>query len=313
MECTMTDRPAAVTTSFLLAPGVEMPAVGFGTYLIEPTETASAVTAALEAGYRHVDTAEAYDNESGVGQALRSVDDLDRDDVFVTTKLWPGNAAWGSQEKGHDQTVSSLEASLRRLDLEWVDLYLIHAPLARSVRVEQWQALVALRERGLARAIGVSNFSRAHLEELRAAGLPTPDANQIELHPWSQKRELVSYLRDNDILPIAYSSLAPLATWRHAAGHDSAKSDDLVAAARREDSPFRRIADKHEVTEAQVLLRWGVQQGYPVLPKTTDPERLAQNADLFGFALDDEDLALMAAEDRGDGLAWAIGDPLHAE
>lgn len=306
----MTSDPADGITSFPLAPGLEIPAVGFGTYLIEPSETADAVTAALDVGYRHVDTAEAYGNESGVGQALRSAD---LDEVLVTTKLWPGNAEWGSQEKDHAHTVSSLEASLERLGIDRVDLYLIHAPLARSVRVEQWRALVELRERGLTRAIGVSNFNRAHLEELKAAGLPIPDANQIELHPWSQKQELVSYLRDNDILPIAYSSLAPLATWRHAAGHDSAKPDDLVAEAERDDSPFRRIALKHGVTEAQVLLRWGVQHGYPVLPKTTNAERLVQNIDLFGFSLDDEDLALMEAQDRGDGLAWAMGDPLRAQ
>ena len=166
-----------------------------------------------------------------------------------------------------------------------------------------------LREQGKARAIGVSNFSQVHIEELRAAGLPLPDANQIELHPWSQKRQLVDYLRGNSIGVIAYSSLVPLSTWRTAAGQDSAKTDEMRAAGESPDSPFAAMARKHGVSEAQVLLRWGVQQGYAVLPKSTNPERIVQNADLFSFSLDDQDMASIAQMDRGTAVAWAIGDP----
>jgi 2,5-diketo-D-gluconate reductase A len=302
---------SSTTPAITIADGVRIPVVGFGTYLIPDADASGAVTAALDAGYRHVDTAEAYENETGVGSAVAAALDagLARDELFVTTKLFPGNPAWGAPAKTFDTTIESLDASLERLGLDHVDLYLIHAPLTPDQRVDQWRALVELREQGKTRAIGVSNFSQAHIEELLAAGLPRPDANQIELHPWSQKRELVDYLRATGIAPIAYSSLVPLSTWRVAEGHDSAKTDDMQAAGEAADSPFAAMAAKHGVTEAQVLLRWGVQQGYAVLPKSTNPERIRQNVDLFSFALDDEDTASIAGMDRGAGVAWPIGDP----
>jgi len=155
----------------------------------------------------------------------------------------------------------------------------------------------------------VGNFSQVHIEELLSAGLPRPDVNQIELHPWSQKQGLVDYLRATGIAPVAYSSLVPLSTWRAAEGHDSAKTDEMQAASEAADSPFAVMAAKYGVTEAQVLLRWGVQQGYAVLPKSTKPERIRQNADLFSFALDDKDMAAIAGMDRGAGVAWPVGDP----
>jgi 2,5-diketo-D-gluconate reductase A len=290
---------------------VDLPVVGFGTYLISNDEVSDAVTAALHAGYRHVDTAELYENEAGVGQAVNAALDagLRRDELFITTKVFPGNPAWGAPAKTFETTVAALDASLKRLELDHVDLYLIHAPLTPDERVEQWRALVDLREQGKTRAIGVSNFSQVHLEELLAAGLPAPDANQIELHPWSQKEELVNYLRVNSIAPIAYSSLVPLSTWRSAEGHDSAKTREMQAASEAADSPFAVMAAKYGVTEAQVLLRWAVQLGYAVLPKSTNPERIRRNADVFSFALDDEDMDAIAGMDRGDGVAWPIGDP----
>jgi len=155
----------------------------------------------------------------------------------------------------------------------------------------------------------VSNFGIQHIDALKAAGLLLPHANQIELHPWSQKSELVAYLKQNGIVPIAYSSLVPLATWRGAPGHDSAKTDAMKADGQRADSPFKVLAVKYGVTEAQVLLRWAVQNGYPVLPKSTKLERMKENAALFSFALSEGDLAAMASMDRGDGVAWSIGDP----
>lgn len=301
----------STTPVITIADGVHLPVVGFGTYLISDDEARAAVTAALDAGYRHVDTAEGYRNEVGVGRAVNAAlgAGLPRDELFVTTKLFPGNPAWGAPAKTFETTIESLAASLERLGLDRVDLYLIHAPLTPDERVDQWRALVDLREQGKTRAIGVSNFSQVHIEELIAAGLPRPDANQIELHPWSQKRELVAYLRATGIAPIAYSSLVPLSTWRAAEGHDSAKTDEMQAASESADSPFAAMARKYRVTEAQVLLRWGVQQGYAVLPKSTNRERIRSNADLFSFALDEEDMAAIAAMDRGAGVAWPTGDP----
>jgi 2,5-diketo-D-gluconate reductase A len=298
-----------------LTTDVEIPYLGFGTYLIPDGEVAAAVSEAIRAGYRHIDTAEGYENESGVGagikQALES-EGLTRSDLFVTTKLWPGNPAWGQPAKTIESTVTSLDQSLERLGLDYVDLYLIHAPFERDQRLAQWRGLVELNRQGKARAIGVSNFSVKHIEELKAAGLPMPVANQIELHPWSQKPELVRYLNDNAVTPIAYSSLVPLSTWRTAEGQDSAKTDRMKADGEQADAPFKVMATKYGVSEAQVLLRWAIQKGYPVLPKSTNPDRIRKNADIFGFSLDHEDMAAIEKMDRGDGVAWAPGDPTKA-
>ncbi len=296
--------------------GFDMPAVGFGTYLIPNAETSVAVSRALHAGYRHVDTAEAYGNEEGVGEGIRDASaalGLVREDVFVTTKLWPGNPAWGQPAKSRDATVAALEASLERLGLDYVDLYLIHAPFAGDGRLDQWRALVSLRDRGMARAVGVSNYSIDHIREIEEAGLPLPDANQIELHPWSQKPELVSYLQAKGILPIAYSSLVPLSTWRAVAGQDSAKTDEMTAEGASGDSPFKKLAAKYSVSESQILLRWAIQRGFAVLPKSTNPERMRQNLDLFSFEIDTSDMDSLARMDRGDGVAWAVGDPTKAD
>jgi len=298
-----------------LAPEVEIPYLGFGTYLIADGEAADAVSEAIRAGYRHIDTAEVYQNEAGVGSGIRRAlasEGLTRRDLFVTTKLWPGNAAWGQTPKTTETTITSLHESLERMGLDYVDLYLIHAPFDRAQRLAQWRGLVELQKQKRARAIGVSNFSQAHIEELKAAGLPLPAANQIELHPWSQKPQLVEYLAKNGIVPIAYSSLVPLSTWRSAPGHDSAKTVEMKAESSRADSPFKALAAKYGVTEAQVLLRWGIQKGYPVLPKSTNPERVRKNADLFSFTIDAGDMAKIAEMDRGDGVAWSVGDPTKA-
>lgn len=290
----------------------KLPLVGFGTYLISNDDAPPVVAEALRAGYRHIDTAEGYRNEAGVGAAIRA-SGLRRDELFVTTKLWPGNAAWGQTPKDSAATIASLDASLERLGLDYVDLYLIHAPFVPADRLAQWAGLVELKRQGKARAIGVSNFSAAHIEQLLAAGLPLPEANQIELHPWSQKPELVGYMAEKGIAPIAYSSLVPLSSWRATPGQSSAKTAEMKAAGAAADSPFRRMASVHGVSEAQILLRWAVQKGYAVLPKSTDPARIRQNLDLFSFALTDAEMAEIAAMDRGDGVAWAVGDPTRVD
>jgi 2,5-diketo-D-gluconate reductase A len=301
------------TKTRALTADVEIPYVGFGTYLIGNDDAAAAVHAASRAGYRHIDTAEGYQNEAGVGAGIRQAlesERLTRSDLFITTKLWPGNPAWGQAAKTTESTVTSLEDSLRRLGLEYVDLYLIHAPFEREQRLAQWRGLVELKRQRKARAIGVSNFSIEHIEGLKAAGLPMPEANQIELHPWSQKSALVRYLADSTITPIAYSSLVPLSTWRTAAGHASAKTEGMKADAERPDFPFKVMAKKYGVSEAQILLRWAIQKGYPVLPKSTDPDRMRKNAELFGFEIGDDDMVAIEKMDRGDGVAWANGDPM---
>jgi 2,5-diketo-D-gluconate reductase A len=298
-----------------LTADLQIPYLGFGTYLIPSDNVATAVSAAIRAGYRHIDTAEGYDNETGVGvgikQALES-EGLARSELFVTTKLWPGNPAWGQTAKTTESTITSLEKSLERLGLDYVDLYLIHAPFEREQRLAQWRGLIECKRLGKTRAIGVSNFSIKHIEELKSAGFTVPAANQIELHPWSQKSELVGYLSDNAITPIAYSSLVPLSTWRSAAGQASAKTEQMKTEGEHADAPFKIMAKKYGVSEAQILLRWAVQKGYPVLPKSTNPDRIRSNADIFSFDIDDTDMTAIAKLDRGDGVAWATGDPTKA-
>ena len=298
-----------------LIEGVEIPYLGFGTYLIAENDAAAAVSEAIAAGYRHIDTAEVYQNESGVGAGIRQAlasEGLKRSDLFVTTKLWPGNPAWGQEAKTTETTVIALDNSLKRLGLDYVDLYLIHAPFQADDRLNQWRGLVELQRQGKTRAIGVSNFNINHIEALKAAGLPMPVANQIELHPWSQKPALVQYLANHDITPIAYSSLVPLSTWRTAPGEHSAKTEQMKAEGERADAPFKVMASRYGVSEAQLLLRWAVQKGYPVLPKSTRPDRIRQNADIFSFHIDADDMAAIEKMDRGDGIAWAVGDPTKA-
>ena len=302
---------ALMTRTFPLNESVNIPAVGFGTYLVSSEDAPTAVRSAIECGYRHIDTASGYRNEAAVGEGIRSAlasTGLSRKDIFVTTKLWPGNPAWGDAPRTHEQTIAECEASLDKLGMDYVDLYLIHAPYGGPERLSQWRALIELQKAGKARSIGVSNFNRSHLEEIRMAGLQAPDANQIELHPWSQKPELLAYMAENGIAPIAYSSLVPLSTWRTQEGQASAKTDQMKA----DGGVFTDMARKYGVTEAQLLLRWGVQNGYAVLPKSLNVERMKQNIDLDGFEIGESDMQAILTMDRGQGVAWATGDPSTA-
>ncbi|MCA9734284.1 aldo/keto reductase [candidate division KSB1 bacterium] len=292
--------------------GIKMPMVGFGTYLLKDKDAQSLVHQAIRSGYRHVDTAEGYSNENGVGSGIKTAIEemgISREEIFVTTKLFPGNEAWGQPFKTYESTIESLHTSLARLQLDYVDLYLIHAPFAKTQRLEQWKAFVELQQQGKVRSIGVSNFNQSHIDEIKEAGLPLPHVNQIELHPWSQKPDLVAYLQNNNIAITAYSSLVPLSSWRNVPGQSSAKTEQMKTDGDRPDSPFKVMAKKYGVTEAQVLLRWGIQKGYAVLPKSASAERIRQNIDLFGFEIDEEDMAAIAKMDKGDGVAWSSGDP----
>lgn len=261
-----------MVTSVPLRDGATIPAVGFGVYKVDDAEAAVAVRTALDAGYRHVDTAEMYGNERGVGEAIRA-SRLDRDDVFVTTKVW-------NDHQGRDATLRAFDASLDRLGLEAVDLYLIHWPAAANDRyVETWRTLVELRDSGRARSVGVSNFQVPHLERIITETGEVPAVNQVERHPWLPQGELLAFHAEHGIVTEAWS---PLGRGR------------LI------DEPvLTRIADAHGVSVAQVLVRWNVQQSVVVLPKSVTPERIRSNIDVDGFMLTDDDLAAIAGLESG--------------
>jgi 2,5-diketo-D-gluconate reductase A len=267
----MTTTTAGVPT-LELNNGVRIPQFGFGVFDIPPEETARAVRTALEVGYRHIDTAQLYRNEAGVGAGI-SESGVAREDVFVTTKL-------ANDAHGHDNAITALEGSLRRLGLDHVDLYLIHWPLpARDNYVRTWLGFEEILRAGKARAIGVSNFQPAHLDRLAEETPVVPAVNQIELHPALQQAELREYHRAHGIATQAWSPLA--------------RADVLG------DPVLTGLAEKHGRTAAQVVLRWHIQLGNIVFPKTSSPERMRQNIDVFGFELDDEDMAAIGRLDEG--------------
>ena len=292
-----------------------VPRIGLGTYNMSSQEAEDISYEAICYGYRHIDTAAVYKNEDGVGKALKRIfsdTDLKRDDIFISTKLWPGGLVKLDRVKNKEGTVKSLEKSLRNLDQEYVDLYLIHSPHAKDKRIEQWETLLSLQETGKANNVGVSNWGINHLEELVQKNLPLPSANQIEIHPWSQKPELVSYLKDKGIDIIAYSSLVPLSNWRHKNGENSLKTDEMYKDGNDLNSPFKILATKHQVTEAQILLKWALQLGYAILPKSIQKDRIKENFDL-DFTIDEEDMNLIEQLDRGGSVTWEYGDPLKVK
>ena len=292
-----------------------VPRIGLGTYNLNSQEAEDMTYAAIKYGYRHIDTAAVYRNEDGVGRALKRIyeeTDLKRSDLTITTKLWPGGLVKVDRVKNNVGAIKSLDKSLRNLDEDYVDLYLIHSPHAKNKRLEQWETLLTQQEQGKVKNIGVSNWGINHIEELNDKGYPLPSANQIEIHPWSQKPELVSYLKENDIDIIAYSSLVPLSTWRHKDGENSLKTDEMYKDGNDLESPFKKMASKYDVTEAQVLLRWALQLGYAILPKSIQIDRMQENFEL-DFRIDEEDMNLIEQLDRGGSVTWEYGDPLETK
>ena len=258
--------------SLPLNDGNTIPQLGFGVYKIADDGAADAVEFALETGYRHLDTAAFYENERGVGEGVRR-SGLARADVYVTTKVW-----W--TDNGYDSTLRSFDASLDRLGFDYVDLYLIHWPAPKhDLYVDTWRAFEKLRAEGRARSIGVANFHIHHLERLARETATIPALNQIELHPWLQQRDARAYDASRSIVTEAWS---PLARGRIL-----------------DNEPLARIAAKHKVTPAQVVIRWHLQLGTVVIPKSQTPARIRENFDVFGFALDDDDLAVIATLDSG--------------
>ena len=292
-----------------------VPRIGLGTYNMYSQEAEDMTYAAIKYGYRHIDTAAVYRNEDGVGRALKRIyedTDLKRSDLTITTKLWPGGLVKVDRVKNNVGAIKSLDKSLRNLDEDYVDLYLIHSPHAKNKRLEQWETLITQQEQGKVKNIGVSNWGINHIEELNDKGYPLPSANQIEIHPWSQKPKLVSYLKENDIDIIAYSSLVPLSTWRHKDGENSLKTDEMYKDGNDLESPFKKMASKYDVTEAQVLLKWALQLGYAILPKSIQIDRMQENFEL-DFRIDEEDMNLIEQLDRGGSVTWEYGDPLATQ
>nr|WP_156699159.1 aldo/keto reductase [Streptomyces sp. Z38] len=235
--------------------------MGLGTWPMDDAEAERAVTTALEAGYRLIDTAANYRNETGVGRAVAGAG-VPREEIVVTTKL-PG------RHHGYEETLASFEESRARLGLEYVDLYLIHWPLPRVGKyVDSWKAMIKLREDGLVRSIGVSNFTPAHIARLEKETGVLPSVNQVELHPFFPQDELRAHHADKGVLTESWSPL----------GRGSQLLDDLAVAA---------VADAHGVTPAQAVLRWHLQLGALPVPKSSDPERQRANLDVFGFELDE--------------------------
>jgi diketogulonate reductase-like aldo/keto reductase len=267
---------AATAAALKLNSGAKIPQVGLGVWQSPRGEvTRAAVKTALRLGYAHVDTARIYGNETEVGEAVRA-SGLPRADVFVTTKLW-------NNDQGHDSALRAFDASLERLGLEYVDLYLIHWPVAGK-RLDSWRALERIFADKRARAIGVSNFLVPHLEELLAHAKVVPAVDQIEVHPFLQHRDTRAFCASHGIVVEAYSP--------------------LTHGERLRDAAITEVARRVNRSNAQVLLRWGIQHGMVVLPKSVTPARIAENLAVFDFTLDAEAMAKLDALDEGAPTGW---------
>jgi len=269
-----TDVGTADGYARMLADGNEIPLLGLGVWQVENSrECVDAVRWALELGYRHIDTAQAYGNEESVGEGLRE-SGVPREDVFITTKFYPARK----------DPLAEVERSLQLLGVDYVDLYIIHWPEGGPTWA--WPGMEQARELGYARSIGISNFSIDDLGQLLATATVPPVVDQVQFSPYEYRTALLDACRQNEIALEAYS---PLGTGRHLAS-------DTVA----------RVARRHERTPAQVLLRWCIERGIPVIPKSTHRERIAENAQLFDFTLSDEDMAELDQLDRTGGTDHAL-------
>lgn len=254
--------------------GVEMPWFGLGVFKTEPgPEVERAVTAALEVGYRSIDTAKLYGNEVGVGNAVRA-SGIPREEIFVTTKVW-------NSDQGYDSTLKAFDASLERLNIDYIDLYLIHWP-GNRLYVETWKALEKLYNDGRVRAIGVSNFNIHHLQDIFDNSDMVPVINQVELHPRLRQKELHDFCREHKIQLEAWSPLMRGQILDH---------PDLIA-----------MGEKYGKSAAQVILRWNLQHEIVTIPKSVNPGRIAENAQVFDFELSDEDMAQIDAIDKHERI-----------
>lgn len=253
-----------------LSNGVEVPIIGLGTWNLEGMEE-EAVGWALEAGYRHIDTAKIYGTEAGIGRAIEASSTIPREEIFITTKLW-------NTDQGYTKALRAIDESLKKLDTPYVDLYLIHWPYTGGAtgenrREETWRAMEEIYESGRARAIGVSNYEILHLSEMEEYARIPPMVNQIERHPFKQQRDIVAYCDAHDI---AITNYSPLTRGKN-----------------MHQETISRIAGKHGKTEAQILLRWGVQQGNIVIPKAAQQSHIEENMNIFDFDLEFEDMEIL--------------------
>lgn len=254
--------------------GRDIPQLGFGVFQVDPAETESIVAEALKVGYRHIDTAAIYGNEEGVGRAI-AASGIAREELFITTKLW-------NADQGTESAHAAIDLSLQKLGLDYVDLYLIHWPSPkRGLYVESWLALEAIKASGKARSIGVSNFQRSHLEEILDAGTEVPVVNQVELHPAFAQRELSEFARSKGIHIEAWGPL----------GQGKYELFDMP--------PVAEAAAAHGKSPAQVVIRWHLQTGNIVFPKSSTPDRIAENFDVFDFELSAEQMAAIDGLDQG--------------
>jgi len=251
--------------TYTLNNGVKIPGLGLGVWQVDtPQECINAVKAAVKNGYISIDTAKAYDNEEYVGQAIKECDKK-REELFITSKLW-------NADQGYDNTLKAFDATLKRLDMEYLDMYLIHWPVPVADKyVETWKAMEKLNKEGLIRAIGVSNFTKAHLQRLADECEIIPAVNQIEYHPWLIQPALNAYMEENNIKLEAWSPLA----------HGELLNNEIIG----------KIAEKYNKSIAQVIIKWDLQNGVITIPKSVKEERIIANADVFDFELSVEDMA----------------------
>lgn len=281
----MTNTSAALVPRIRLNDGHSIPQLGFGVFRVDPQETERIVTDALEVGYRHIDTARIYGNEEGVGRAIAD-SGIPREELFVTTKLW-------NDDQGTQSVFDAFDRSLERLGLDYVDLYLIHWPAPANDRyVETWRAFEKLRESGRTRSIGVSNFLVPHLERLLAETATVPAVDQIELHPYHQQPSTTAFAEEHDI---AIEAWGPLGQGKYPLFELPEVADAAAA---------------HDVTPAQVVIRWHLQRGHIVFPKSDRRERMAENFDVFGFELSDAEVEAITALER-EGRVSAHPDEVH--
>lgn len=265
--------------------GHAIPQLGFGVFQVPPDQVIEPVETALEAGYRLIDTAAAYGNEDGVGKALAN-SGINRDELFVTTKLW-------NADHGYDNALRAFDTSLSKLGLDVVDLYLIHWPTpGRGDFVETWKALEKIYAEGRARSIGVSNFTVHHLNRLRSQATVVPAVNQIELHPRFPQDELRAYHREHQIATEAWSPI----------GQGQGLLDDPTV---------KTVADAHGKSPAQAVLRWHLQLGNVVIPKSVTPQRIRENLEVFDFELDDGEMAVLSSLSGGEHAGRIGPDPDH--